>query len=51
MKIKDDIVLEIVKCDILDQEVDAIVNPVDPELSFQEGLSRNTMSKAGQALQ
>ena len=48
MRIKEDIVLEIVKCDILDQQVDVIVNPIDPELSFNEGLSRNTMNKAGQ---
>jgi O-acetyl-ADP-ribose deacetylase (regulator of RNase III) len=34
MRIKEDIVLEIVNKDILDQQVDVIVNPVDPELTF-----------------
>lgn len=40
LKIKNEIELEIVNCEILNQQVDVIINPVDPELTFQEGLSK-----------
>ena len=51
MRIKDDIELEIVQCNIVEEKVDAIVSPVDSELSFKGGLSKNVMSQAGQRMQ
>lgn len=51
LQVKDKIVVELVNEDILDvDKADVIINTVDPEVSFREGLAKQLISKAGNQL-
>lgn len=47
----DKITISVVHEDILTEGADVIVNTIDPEVSFNEGLARQLMVKAGLTLQ